>query len=571
MRPRVTLAVADESGRAAVQLLRHQVYAVELGQYEPRPDGSLPDPPGVETTYLLATVGDDLAGFVGVTPPASERFSVDRFVDRARLPFPVDRGTWEIRALTVRPERRGSPLAFLLMYAALRWIEAHGGERVVTMGRRALLDLYLRAGLRRQDVSFRAGAVCYELLGAPVAEIRDRADRFRRRLQRLEAGIDWRLDVSFSPPSSCFHGGAFFEAIGEDLDDLSRRHRIINADVLDAWFPPSPEVLDALRRDLAWIARTSPPTHAGGIVRSIAGARGVEPASVLPGSGSSFLIFLALREWLRPSSRVLLVEPMYGEYEHLVEEVVGCRVERLVLRREEGYRLDPDRLGRRLAEGFDLFLWVNPNSPTGRHMPREEAEQILRQAPERTRIWIDETYVDYAGPEHSLEQVAARSRATVVCKSLSKAYALSGLRAGYLCGPPPLVEGLRPLSPPWSVSLAAQVAAIESFRSLDYYRARWEETRTLRADLVEGLRALGVDEIVPGVANFVLFHLPPGAPSVDSTIAAGRRAGLFVREIRPRREDGSSEEPALRVAVKDRETNRKMLEILGSALSNGQE
>jgi len=51
----------------------------------------------------------------------------------------------------------------------------------------------------------------------------------------------------------------------------------------------------------------------------------------------------------------------------------------------------------------------------------------------------------------------------------------------------------------------------------------------------------------------------------------GRRAGLFVREIRPRREDGSSEEPALRVAVKDRETSRKMLEILGSALSNGQE
>jgi histidinol-phosphate/aromatic aminotransferase/cobyric acid decarboxylase-like protein/GNAT superfamily N-acetyltransferase len=569
MRARLTLAVADEAGREAVRRLRHRVYAEELGQYEVRPDGALPDPPGVETTYIVATDGDGLAGFVGVTAPASERFSVDRFVDRARLPFPIDRSTYEIRALTVRPERRGSPLAFLLMYAALRWIEAHGGERVVSMGRSDLVDLYLRAGLRRLGVSFRAGAVGYELLGAPVTEIGARAERFRARLRRLGPTLDWRLGVSFSRPSSCFHGGAFFEAIGEGLDDLARRHRIINADVLDAWFPPAPEVLAALRRDLAWIARTSPPTHAGGLVRAIAGARGVEPASVLPGAGSSSLIFLALREWLRPSSRVLLVEPMYGEYEHLVEEVVGCRPERLVLRREEGYRLDPARLARRLAEGFDLLLWVNPNSPTGRHVPRAEAERILRQAPERTRIWIDETYVDYLGPEHSLEPVAAGSRSTVVCKSMSKAYALSGLRAAYLCGPPPLIESLRPLSPPWSVSLAAQVAAVRALGAAEYYRARWEETRTLRAELVEGLRTAGVDEIVPGVANFVLFHQPPGAPSPGSILGTCRRAGLYVREIRPRREDGSAEEPALRLAVKDRETNRRMLEILAGALSGG--
>lgn len=569
MRRRITLAVADETSRRAVQRLRHRVYAEELGQYETRPDGTLPDPPGVESIYIVATGDDGLAGFIGVTPPASERFSVDRFVDRGRLPFPADRGTYEIRALTVGPDRRGSPLPFLLMYAALRWIEAHGGERVVSMGRSELLDLYRRVGLRRLGVAFRSGAVCYELLGARVAEIRARADRYRARLQRLKPELDWRLDVSFLRPSPCFHGGAFFEAIGEELDDLGRRHEIINADVLDAWFPPAPEVLQALRRDLAWIARTSPPTHADGLVRSIAGARGVEPASVLPGGGSSPLIFLALREWLRPSSRVLLVEPMYGEYGHVVEEVVGCRVERLVLRREEGYRLDPDRLGRRLAEGFDLFLWVNPNSPTGRHVPRDEAERILRQAPDRTRIWIDETYVDYAGPEHSLEDVAARSRATVVCKSLSKAYALSGLRAGYLCGPPPLIESLRSLSPPWSVSLAAQVAAVRALGSLEYYKARWRETRTLRAELVEGLRALGVEEIVPGVANFVLFHPSPAAPSTGSIIESCRRAKLFVREIRPRREEGSAEAPALRIAVKDRETNRRMLEILGSALSGG--
>jgi len=48
-------------------------------------------------------------------------------------------------------------------------------------------------------------------------------------------------------PETCFHGGAFFDAVGDEFDDLERRHRIINADVLDAWFPPSPGVIEALK------------------------------------------------------------------------------------------------------------------------------------------------------------------------------------------------------------------------------------------------------------------------------------------------------------------------------------
>jgi len=48
--------------------------------------------------------------------------------------------------------------------------------------------------------------------------------------------------------AGCFHGEAFFEAVGAGFDDLSRRHWIINADVLDAWFPPAPGVLAALER-----------------------------------------------------------------------------------------------------------------------------------------------------------------------------------------------------------------------------------------------------------------------------------------------------------------------------------
>ena len=105
----------------------------------------------------------------------------------------------------------------------------------------------------------------------------------------------------------CFHGGAFFEAIGADFENLNRRHNIINADVLDAWFDPSPKVIAALQEHLLWLVRTSPPTHCEGMVRAIANARGLPEEAVLPGAGSSDLIFLALRHWLNRSSRVLIL------------------------------------------------------------------------------------------------------------------------------------------------------------------------------------------------------------------------------------------------------------------------
>src|SRR4051794_20267652 len=96
----------------------------------------------------------------------------------------------------------------------------------------------------------------------------------------------------------CYHGGAFFKAIGDGFDDLERRHAIINADVLDAWFPPAPEVLDALHGSLDWLARTSPPTNCEGLIRTIARTRGIPVECVLPGAGSSDLVFRAFRHWL---------------------------------------------------------------------------------------------------------------------------------------------------------------------------------------------------------------------------------------------------------------------------------
>ena len=561
-RPVITLAT--EAHRKAIYRMRHDVYARELGQHAENAAGALRDALDEANVYLVALTGAEVAGFVSITPPGA-RYSIDKYLPRDDLPFAVDSGLHEIRLLTVDAAHRRRTLAPLLMYAAQRWIESRGGTHVAALGRDEVVGLYLGVGLRCTGRQVRAGAVLYHVLHASTAEVRARIAGRARVLDRLERGARWELPVPFHAAPACYHGGAFFQAVGPAFDDLGRREHVINADVLDAWFPPSPRVLDALREHLAWLARTSPPTQCEGMVEAIARARGVPAACVLAGGGSSDLIFRALPRWLSRASRVLILDPMYGEYAHVLEQVVRCRVDRLRLPRQQGYALDLDAWTDRLRRGrYDLAIVVNPNSPTGRHVPPADLRAALQRVPPATRVWIDETYVDYAGAGASLEATAAASENVVVCKSMSKVYALSGMRAAYLCAPPPVIEGLRPYTPPWAVGLPAQVAAVRALEDEAYYRARWTETHALRAELASALeRELGC-EVVPGTANFVLCHLPPAGPDAAEVVRRAREHGLFLRDAGGMGTAIGAH--ALRIALKDAETNARMIAILGALL-----
>src|SRR6266540_1146026 len=553
------LETATVEDRIAIYRARHEVYARELGQHAANGAGRLRDPLDDDNVYLVARVDGELGGFVSITPAGRPAYSIDKYFTRAALPFEVDDGLCEVRLLTVLKAHRGRELAMLLMYGALRWIEAHGGKYIAALGRREVLDLYLKVGLQPTGRRIESGAVTYELLHATVVALREQAGQFGGLLERLEERTDWRLPFSFRKPAACFHGGAFFAAIGETFDHLERAGSIINADVLDAWFPPAPGVVAALREHLPWLLRTSPPTACGGLIETIAAARGVQPENILPGAGSSDLIFRTLRHWLTPRSHALILDPTYGEYAHVLERVVGCTVDRLTLRRGEGYSVDLARLEAAFTDNYDLVVLVNPNSPTGRHIPRRELEPVLRRVPQRTRVWVDETYIEYAGPGESLESFAARSENIVVCKSMSKVYALSGARAAYLCTGPHQLEALRAITPPWVVSLPAQVGAVRALQDLDYYRARWTETAGLREELASGLAELGWD-VLPGIANFLLCHLPDDGPDAATLVRRCRERDLFVRDAALMGADIGGR--TVRIAVKDRETNGRMLRIL---------
>lgn len=558
------ISEATLSDRPAIYRMRHDVYAHELGQHKPTSERLLSDSLDAFNHYITAYMADELVGFISITPPGFGKYSIDKYVARDAVSVPFDDALYEFRILTVAKHHRSSRLAGTLIYAAFRWIEARLGKHIIAMGRTDILSIYLKWGMQPLNLQIKSGAVTYELLKSTTERQRAVVERQHRFLKNVCREIIWDLDMPFFKPANCFHGGAFFDAVGTGFDSLERRASIISADVLDAWFPPSPKVVETLKDHLPWLISTSPPTASEGLKEAIARFRGVEVENILPGAGSSDLIYLAYRQWLDRKSRVLILDPSYGEYVHILENVIHCTVHRLFLERRDNYVADLEQLQAQARMGYDLIVLINPNNPTGLHIPRERLTRVLAGVPSSTRVWVDEAYLDYVGASESLEQFASRSENIIVCKSMSKVYALSGMRVAYLCAAMHQLADLIPITPPWAVSLPAQVAAVRALEDQAYYRSRYQETPGLRTQVIEGLRGMGIREIVPSMTNFVMFHLERRHPSAEAVIDGARKSGVFLRDVssmserRPR---------ALRIAVKNKDTNAIMLGVLERVLA----
>jgi histidinol-phosphate/aromatic aminotransferase/cobyric acid decarboxylase-like protein len=234
-------------------------------------------------------------------------------------------------------------------------------------------------------------------------------------------------------------------------------------------------------------------------------------------------------------------------------------VESVLAKSKNRFRVDIDDVAARVSEGFDAVILTNPNSPTGTLLSRSELTTLFSSFGD-TRFWIDETYIEFAGTENSVEQFAGESANVFVCKSMSKVYALSGLRAAYMVGPEAEIGNLGKSVPPWAVSLPAQVAAVAALSAGDYYNAQYRRTAELREQLAKGLRERCSIVAFPSVANYLLCELPAEASDATEIERRARKHKVFLRT-------GEGIHPSLgprtiRIAVKSREMNQRAIEVL---------
>jgi len=301
-----------------------------------------------------------------------------------------------------------------------------------------------------------------------------------------------------------------------------------------------------------------PEIDAASLTAALAAHLGLPAANLLPGSGSTELLYMVPRV-LRPR-RALLVTPAFSEYERSLQQA-GTDIDYFPLSPEDGFRLDVGSLLRRLTPQTDLVLLANPGNPSGVGIDPAVIVEIARAVREQAVVGVDEAFVDFA-PELSVIDRVPQHSNLYVLRSLTKFYAIPGLRAGYLAGPERGIARLAAARPPWPFATVAQAAAEAALGEEEYRRQTLETIPVLRRQLAEGLAAEGLT-VFPSQANFLLVRLEGTALSAGDLTATLRGRGILIRDC--------TNFPPLdgryfRVAVRTPGENERLLQALREVL-----
>jgi histidinol-phosphate aminotransferase len=258
-------------------------------------------------------------------------------------------------------------------------------------------------------------------------------------------------------------------------------------------YPASPTVKRAVQAVLDRGLERYPDPMANGFRRRAAELFDVEPEWILCGNGSDEILTIVTRAFVGEGELLRLPYPSYILYKSLAQ-IQGARSEEVHFAAD--WSLGDDFAAP--AGDLRLAFLPNPNSPSGTVVPPQRVLDLAEQMP--CPLLVDEAYVDFAGSNClSLVKQCAK---ILVSRSLSKSYALAGLRFGFLVGQPHLIEGLVKIKDSYNcdaLSIAAATAAIDDQAWLADNRAKVLATRQR---LTTGMRELGFDP-TPSQANFV--------------------------------------------------------------------
>ena len=261
---------------------------------------------------------------------------------------------------------------------------------------------------------------------------------------------------------------------------------------------------------------------------TIAEYAGCDSGHIVVGNGSTELISLAIRV-LQPQ-KALLPEPTYSEYEREIS-LAGGTMERCRIRSEAGFRLNADELKDWLSPEYDLLILCNPNNPTSQAVSREDMQTLLAACrKEGIFVMVDETYVEFAGEDVSSVPLTQEYGNLLVLRGTSKFFSAPGLRLGYaVTGNAHLLEGMRALQNPWTISSLAEMAGRLMFRDEGYIRKTRELITSERARVCGILRTWDSVEIYEPQANFVLVHILKEGFTASDLFDFCIRRGLMIR------------------------------------------
>ncbi len=251
----------------------------------------------------------------------------------------------------------------------------------------------------------------------------------------------------------------------------------------------------------------------------VADRYGTTEAEVMLGNGSTEILSILPRALGR--KKALVMAPSYGDYRRWTE-LAGMEIETWPLVAEQDFRTDFDALERRMTP-HSLILLGRPNNPDGQVCDAEELRQLATRRPD-VMFLVDEAFGDFVEGFESL--TTRRPSNVIVLLSLTKSYAIPGLRLGCAIADAEIARGVRRLQPAWTVNTLAQAVGVAALRDVEYLRRTREQVRQWRDGFLRGLRAAPGLTIWEGRANYLLARIE----SVEGGLDAPKLAECLIRE-----------------------------------------
>jgi len=278
-------------------------------------------------------------------------------------------------------------------------------------------------------------------------------------------------------------------------------------------YPPSPRCAEALKAFDPDALRRYPDPEFGLLRAEIARRFGTSPDRVFVGNGSDEILSLMAKVFTENDESIGSLDPSYSLYKTLAAI------------RDVKWTGTPISAKPKPEARCSLFLWTNPNAPTGEFAEPKDIAAFARRFP--GVVVVDEAYADFARDSAMALATAPRNRNVIVMRTFSKSYSLAGLRVGFCVGPKDLVAALYKAKDSYNVDAVAQAVALAAFKDRAYHRRTVAKVVRTRKAFSRALAKRGWD-VIPSEANFV-FAKPPAPAEAADVFAYLRGRNIFVR------------------------------------------
>lgn len=349
--------------------------------------------------------------------------------------------------------------------------------------------------------------------------------------------------------------GKSLTEINESLDIKNIIKVASNENVLGC----SPKVLEALNKLNCQDLATYPTSISHPFRKELANYLSVEDNMITLSNGSDLLICLLLICFALNSDKHILSHD-YAFISYAIQaQTLGIPY---VSSKTINWEVDVNDLLSKCNDKTSLIFLANPNNPTGSLIKHTAIKRIIASIPKTTILVLDEAYFEYAKDYYLLDSIELIKQYPnlIVMRTFSKAYGLAGLRLGYTVSNPQITQLLYNIQLPFSVNIAAIVAAQAAIQDQNFINKTIEMNKAGLKQMQQGLEKLNI-KYLPTYANFITINCARDSKKIAQEL---EKNAILARPLHPNNMNNY-----LRITIGTKEQNAIILKNLEKIIAQG--